>query len=456
MLISALKIRTFDDAMDYLCRTTNYEQLGPSRYTGRILKLNRMKELAKRIGSPHRRLNVVHIAGTKGKGSVAYMVENIARKARLATGLFVSPHVTELTERIQLNGRKIPKRDFARLLSRIAPHAENMARRDAELRPTFFELINAMAFLYFAEENVGLAVFETGLGGRLDSTNIVRPVVGAITRIGKDHMKTLGTTLEAIAGEKAGILKAGRPFVIAPQKRTPERVIERTAAHVGAKLIRVGREILYSADSEGTVCVTTPLGRHRGLKLGMSGTHQQENAAVAVGIVDELRRQRFDIPPEAIRKGLAAARAPARFETILTEPTVIIDGAHNENSARVLAAELDRLGLRGRRLRLLVGMAHDKDIHAFFKVLAALKPRRTVLTRARSPRAAQTDLMEKIARRAGLHPVAGAGDVKTDAKLELARMRPGEALCVTGSFYVASEAREFFLRCKSAKSSRRA
>jgi len=444
---------TYDEAISYLSTTTNYEQIGPSRYMASIFKLDRMKELARHLGNPHKKIQTVHIAGTKGKGSVAYMVESMARNAGLRTGLFVSPHVTELTERIQLNGAKMAKADFAGLLSRIAPHAEKMARRGPDHRPTFFELINILAFLLFQEANVDLAVIETGMGGRLDSTNIINPVAGAITSIGLDHTKELGDTLEKIAAEKAGILKPGRPFVIAPQEPEVEKVIRNAASKNGAEIILVGREINYEWGDNDRLTITTGYETHHSIKPGMSGAHQHENAAVAIGVIDELRRQGFNITGSAITRGLAEARAPARFEILVQEPLVIIDGAHNAHSARALAAELQRRELTGRRLVLLIGMGHDKDVGAFFKKLGDLKPHRTVLTRARSPRAAGVRELEKIARSNGHHTVAGAASVEEDVEREFSRLRPDEALCITGSFYVASEARDYFLRFNNSSSS---
>jgi len=449
-------IRTYRDAISYLARTTNYEQLGPSRYTSRVFKLERMFALAARLGDPHRNFPSVHIAGSKGKGSVAYMVERIARAAGARTGLYVSPHVTELTKRIQLSGKRIPRRKFAKCIAVIAPAVEAMNAEKPDWRPTFFEIMTAAAFVYFDGEGVGLAVFETGMGGRLDATNVLRPAVAAITSIGKDHTRQLGDTLEAIAGEKAGILKSGLTCVVAQQTTEVDAVIRRRAEEVGARLVTVGREIMWREEPDGTLWVQTPRGEHHRLAPGMAGRHQCQNGAVAVGVVDELRSQGFAVDEKAIRAGLAKAKAPARFEIVRRQPLVILDGAHNEASARALAEELRRRRLTGARLRLIVGFCADKDVRAFFAAIAPLEPHRVVISRANSPRAAQVATLEAIARGEGLHAVAGRGTAAADVEHELASVRAEEALCVTGSFYLAGEARDFLLGPSSSRSNMRA
>jgi len=449
-------MRTFREAMDYLSRTTNYEQRGPSRYTPTVFKLDRMRSFAHALGDPQEKLRAIHIAGTKGKGSVAYMAEAVLREAGFRTGLYLSPHVTGLTERIQAGGRKILRKDFARLVGLVRPAAERMAAANPELRPTFFEIMTAIAFLHFVERGADIAVLEVGLGGRLDATNIVNPLAGAITFIGMDHMRELGATIGRIAREKAGILKPGRSFVVAPQTREAERAIEAVARKVGARLIRCGKEYRSLIRPDGKVDVFTPLRKHEGLSPAMAGIHQLENAAVATALVDELAPFGFSVNEEALRRGLASARAPARFEILRKRPLVIIDGAHNQPSAKALARELGRQGLSDGKLRLVAGLARDKDADAFFAEFSHLKPFRVVLTRAQSPRAAPVRALAAAAERHFKRAVRGPGDVAATVARELARMRPSDALCVTGSFYVASEARAFLLGGKSSKSSIRA
>jgi len=440
---------SYEQAIAYLNSRTNYEKKWPT-YGPVTFSLERMRRLNALLGHPHLGCPTVHITGTKGKGSTAAMVTSILRAADLKVGTYTSPHLVNLEERIRLNGEEIPKERLAAILERIRLPVEQIRGIAPPPHPTFFEIFTTAAFCYFAEEHVDWGVFEVGLGGRLDSTNIISPEVAAVTRIGLDHTHILGNTHARIATEKAGIFKPGVPVVSAPQERFAERVLRGVAASVDARFWGVGEEIALTnlrrrREGPGYVfSIRTPFAEHTDLEIPLVGEHQVENAAVACGIVDVLReRGKADVPESAVATGFGRVEAPARVEVMGTSPLVIVDGAHNPMAMEVLTKAVGG-HFKWKRLVLLFAMATDKDIPGSLDVLLPLADE-VFFTVTNSPRAAKPENLRHLALARGATRVHCDADEPAAFKAALAATGPDDLLLVTGSLYLAGDLRGVML-----------
>lgn len=400
---------TYDEALRYWQGRINYE-LKPAR--PQDLKLERMRELLRRLGDPQQAICTAHITGTKGKGSTAALLAAAARAAGRRTGLFTSPHLADVEERIQVDGQPITREQIARGLTALRPIVDEL---DAASRSpvTFFEIITAIAWWHFRESAVELAVMEVGLGGRFDSTNVCTPAVTAITSIGLDHMAQLGATLEEIAYQKAGIIKPGVPCVLGPVSDGPRRVIRAVADAEHAPLIETARPF------DGP--------------LGMLGDHQRWNAAVAAAAAETL-----NLPHDAIRTGLETTVWPARIEIIRREPALILDCAHNVPSVQALVAALREAFPLTRNKTCVFAVSTDKQFREMLTLLAGYF-NRFVLTRYDNPRCAPPEML------AGLVPPGIPCSVAVPAARALADAlepaRPADLVCITGSVFLAGELR---------------
>ena len=358
--------------------------------------LERIGALLETLGNPHLGAPTVHVAGTKGKGSTTAMVASILDAAGLSTGLFTSPHLHTFRERIRVGGRPIPEDEFAGLVEALWPAVEEM-RRTGHGRVTVFELLTAMAFRCFQERGVDAQVIEVGLGGRLDSTNVVQPMACGITALGLDHTEVLGDTLAEIAMEKAGIIKRGVPVVCSPQRPEALRVVQDVCEAQESSLVMSGEDVRWSPESatlDGQVfTLETPRRTYR-LAVPLLGEHQMENAAVAVGLVEALAEGGIDVGREAIEEGLRRVEWPCRLEVLRREPLVIADGAHNPHSAARLVEAMRSL-VPGRRLTLVVGVSRNKDVDGVAYELSRLSPAEVVATRSRHPRSAEPELLAR-------------------------------------------------------------
>ncbi|GBD09942.1 Folylpolyglutamate synthase [Candidatus Thermoflexus japonica] len=409
----------------------NFETRRPR--TPEAFRLDPIRRLLEGWGNPHRRYAVVHIAGTKGKGSTAAMAEAILRAAGYRTGLYTSPHLHTMRERIRIGGELISPSTVVELFGRLRPAIE----ADPDL--TVFDILTAMGFLAFAEAGVEIAVVEVGLGGRLDSTNVVSPAVCLITALSMDHTEILGPTLAHIAFEKAGILKPGVPAVTAPQTEEAMAVLRQVATERGVPLWtlegwRYGPEEVAPSGQRGKI--QAPDGASWSIRLPLLGRHQWENAALAVAAAIRLREQGWIIPDEAVREGLERVRWPGRFEILREEPPLVLDGAHNDASAARLAETAAEV-FPGRRWGVIFGVSADKDPMA---ILAPLRPlvERIWLTRSRHPRAADPQRLAEAAQALGL-PGRIRSEVAYALEEALAEDIP---VLVTGSLFVVAEARE--------------
>jgi dihydrofolate synthase/folylpolyglutamate synthase len=408
-----------------------------------------MLGLLRLLGNPHERLPVVHVAGSKGKGSVSAMLATILQRAGHRTGLFTSPHLVRFEERIQVNGRPIDPQNLADLIAEIWPAVEE---RDAtpDGKPTFFEVATAIGFVHFAR-TCDIAVLEVGLGGRFDSTTVCRPLVTAITSISLDHTQQLGNTVASIAREKAGIIKRGVPAVSGAVDPEARAVIEAVCRERAAPLEQLGADFRYEHIPGHvahdfimwpTVCVHTRERTWPWTLLRLLGEHQAANAAVVVACVEKLRERGWAIPDEAVVEGLAQVQWPARMEVVSFRPMVVLDCAHNVASAHAVVETLRESFPQPPERRLLVFAAStDKNVPGILRELAP-HFRKGFLTRyANNPRGMPVEQLADLWRRVTDRPFAihpATADAITAARAEASEE---DLVCVTGSVFLAGEVR---------------
>lgn len=381
------------------------------------LGLERFTALCERLGNPQEKLRTIHVAGTNGKGSVTAMVSSILKHAGYKVGSYYSPFVYDIRERFQINSEMISKEDFTRLVNFIRPHAVALAETEHG-HPTEFEIKTAIAFLYFVEQGVDFAVLEVGLGGRLDATNIVNPLVSVITNVSLDHMDRLGDTIAEIAGEKAGIIKRNVPLVTAAEGEALD-VIRRACEERNSEL-----RLVHPLNGD--------------LKLGMKGEFQQINAATAIKAVEILREKGINISEEAVRTGLEKAYLPGRLEVLREKPTLMIDGAHNLDGAQKLIHALKEWFTYD-KLILVMGMVSG---HSVEDVVGTLAPHadKFITTAPQSIRAASAASITEVAEK-HCTDVEQVEPVSEAVRRALEIAGEDDLICVTGSFYTIGEAR---------------
>lgn len=438
-------IKTYDSALKYLFAQTDYEQMLRVRYNRDTFSLDRMRLLLKRLGNPHTRLKTVHIAGTKGKGSTATMLASMLTACGHKTGLYISPHICDIRERITINGEMIPQATLTKLICQIEPIIEKMAAD----RPTFFETFTALAFLYFADQDIDVAVVETGLGGRLDSTNVITPKVCGLTSISMDHMHQLGNSLGLIAAEKAGIFKKDIPAISVTQAPEAKRVLKKIAAENKAKLMFTGEDIEFSYRVESSrrdgcharICLTTPLSRFEHLPVPLPGEHQALNCGLALALLDQLKAQGFKINDEQAVKGLASVYLPGRMEILRQDPRILVDGAHNAASIQALMRAVGQ-HIPYDSMVMIFGCAADKDIAGMMEQIATGADKVIFTRAANNPRAADPrDLAEAYEERSGR--VAQVTETLAAAlRIATSAVSREDLICVTGSFYLVGEAKQ--------------
>lgn len=440
---------TYDEAVKFLFGFTNYERVVNFDYDSSKLNLRRMTAMLEFLGNPHLAMRAVHITGTKGKGSTALMITEILRKAGVRVGTYMSPHLVHLEERILVDGAMIPKDALVRQINTLLPHLEACAKSTEQFAtPTFFEIFTGMAWNYFRERGVRVAVMEVGLGGRLDSTNIIRPDVCIITNVSFDHMRQLGETLSQIAGEKAGIIKAGVPVVSAVAAPEALRVIEAKCREAGAPLYLLGREILLEEGDNG-FAVSVAGRKVSGLRLRQPGAHQRWNAALAAAAALFLSGKFPGIGEAAIRAGLEAVELPGRIEVAHRDPAVIVDGAHNVASLKCLLDTIHEEFKYG-RMNLVFAVAEDKDIAGMVGHLvsraAEMKLASIVLTHTGSPRACKKErllpIFEKAFAEADIKVKIEWRDDVRSIYANALKASPDVLTCFTGSMYLAGMVRE--------------
>jgi dihydrofolate synthase/folylpolyglutamate synthase len=450
----------YQTTLDYLYSFVDYSLTRQDRLAAANFNLTRMYELMALLGNPQEKYPVIHVAGTKGKGSTSAMIASVLEHQGYKVGLYTSPHMIDFVERIQINHKNISHELLVDTTEKLKPLIASVP----EL--TTFEITTAIAMQVFADARVDIAVLEVGLGGRLDSTNIVNPLVSVITSLSFDHMNVLGDTISQIATEKAGIIKPGKPVVLAPQDETPLKVVEAIAKERSAPLRQVGKDLLFSAGphslEEQTVILWTQEEQPRmneylhspestdwkplQLRIPLLGYHQAQNTATAYAVIEEVRKAGIKVGNEAVKTGFAGVDWPGRFEMINESPIIMVDSAHNPDSALKLRLAMDDY-LTKKEIILVFGVSEDKDVKGIF---AQLLPRvkSMVATQSTHPRAMQADKLVELAQRSGC-PAVATGDIP--AALETAykmAVEQNAAIVVAGSVFVAGAAREEWPKLK--------
>jgi dihydrofolate synthase/folylpolyglutamate synthase len=397
------------------------------------LDLSNTLSMLEHLGNPHRKFPSIHVAGTNGKGSVAAILQAALSRAGYRTGLYTSPHVIDFRERIRIGTQKIAKKYILSFISDLKQEIETH-------RYTFFEVTTALAFSYFAQKDVDIAVVETGLGGRLDSTNVLLPEVVIITTLSLDHTRILGSSLRQIAFEKAGVIKTGVPTVAGSNKKEALDVIRSICKEQKSKFLSVGKHCDWAIREktlQGSIfslrCDSKKFGR---LEIRLPGDHQVENAAAAILALQELKKKGWRVTDRSIREGLKRVAWKARFETFRKRPLIILDVAHNPEGIKTLVKTLDEL-LPHRKVTFIFGVMSDKDYPLMLEKLSH-KAESIILTRPDYHRSASTQQLEKAIRK--LHNRYRLFERVKDAySYALQRVSPSDAICVTGSHFTVGE-----------------
>jgi dihydrofolate synthase / folylpolyglutamate synthase len=442
----------YQETLDYIYSYIDYSLQRSFRYAPEKFDLARMREWAALLGDPHQAYPVIHIAGTKGKGSVSALCASALQACGFRVGVYTSPHLQDYTERIQVNGQAIARAELVELVGELKPVIQSVPDI------TTFEITTGIAFLYFARQAVDIAVIEVGLGGRLDATNIVSPLVSVITSLSYDHMELLGNTLAEIAGEKAGIIKPGRPVVVSPQQEEARQVVSRIAAERKSPLTQVGRDYIFTPmehslegqsfrfwSSSEQVKMDAFLQGHQGnewepelFQISLLGLHQVENAATAYTALLVAQGAGLSLKKQCIKEGFLSAQWPGRFELLQQNPPVLIDCAHNRDSSSKLRQALDDY-FPGRSIVMLLGASEDKDLEG---IVAELVPRagQVIASQSIHPRAAEPERLVELAHQYG-RPAKAIPRIE-DALVEAIKAAGKEGMVVaTGSIFLAAGVR---------------
>lgn len=428
---------TYDDAIAFWFGRINFEVRSASP---KDLKLERMRALLRLLGDPHERVRTIHITGTKGKGSTAAMIAAVLQTVGYRVGLFTSPHLERVEERIQVNGVPIGPDELAVHMGRIAAAEQTLGTA-----PTFFEISTALGFLHFVHRRCEFAVVEVGLGGRFDSTNVCHPLVSVVTTVGLDHTAQLGNTLEEIAYQKAGIIKRGVPVVCGVTQPGPRAVIQQVAEETQSPLTIVGRDFVYVGGwsrkegwNDRLPCTAVDVTTTRiwpSMDVGLLGKHQASNAALAAITIDQLRRTGVPISDVAVSRGLAEVRWPARIEVIRRTPTVVLDTAHNVPSAEALVNTLREFVPTVLRKAVVFAVSSDKDYAEMLRVLAGYFDV-FHLTRYDNPRCVPPEKLAAFLVGKQVHIHQSSAEAWAAAR---SSAQTHDLVCVTGSVFLAGE-----------------
>jgi dihydrofolate synthase / folylpolyglutamate synthase len=433
---------TFAEALSYLDGFINYERQPGVSYTRESFDLNEFGRFLARLQDPHRRLKTVVVAGTKGKGSTAAMLASIVQATGLKVGLYTSPHLCSIRERIRVDGEMVSEDAFAALVGELMPHIEAAGMAGVRRYRTFFEILTAMALVHFQRTGVDLAVLEVGLGGRLDATNVATPLASVITSISLDHTEVLGDTIAKIAREKAGIIKPHGLAVVAPQRPEALTVIREVCVAQNARLHDVAAEWRWQPLSygwEGSVFDLHGEGRsYPALEIPLAGPHQILNAATAIATAEQLQAQGLPIAIDGIHQGVKQVQWEGRLETVSRQPWIVLDGAHNRDSARCLREALATC-FRYHRLILVLGISANKNLDGIIEELTPLATM-TVATRAMVPRAAPPQRVAALAAKWSDHIIVEE-DTQRALAQAIAETQPDDLLLVTGSLYLVGDAK---------------
>ncbi len=435
----------YSQAEEYLNSFINYEQILGIPYAQRGYGLGHVEELLSRMTDPQLAAETIHIAGTKGKGSVSAMIAQVLTTSGYRTGLYTSPHLHILRERIKVDGTLISEAEFAAAMAEIKPFIELMRQDTSFRQPTYFEVLTVLAFAYFKNKGVDFQVLEVGLGGRLDATNVVaRPVVCIITSISLDHTQILGNSLGEIAREKAGIIKPGCWVVLSPQPEEAASVISEICQEKEAKVVQVGKDITWHKIGgdlyHQSLVVEGRTSKYR-VSIPLLGDFQLENTAAAVAALEILASAGFAISAVNIAQGLDQVNWPGRFQILQQHPTVLVDGAHNVASMKRLVSNI-KAYFSHKRIFLIFGASSDKDIPGIINELIPLSPQ-VIVTRTAHSRAAPLATLAAEFTKRGIEPEIREPVAEAISRaLSLADKM--ELICVTGSLFVVAESLDYF------------
>lgn len=448
-------------AVKNLLERVNFEQSRLTREHRGKFKLDRMRAIMAALENPQDDIRTVHIAGTKGKGSTAAMTASCLEACGYTVGLYTSPHLVELRERIQINGEMITTGEFTRLMDRVATAASKVAGKHGEA--TFFEMVTALAFVHFAEQAVDIAVIEVGLGGRLDATNVITPEVAVVTSISKDHEQLLGDTLEEIAREKAGVFKKGVPALTIEQPKNIIAALRAAAEEAGTKLEVLGESVDFSYRFESSpdlgphrrVCVTSPRSSFEHLAVPLPGEHQAFNCGLALAILDRLRERGFETPESKVALGLAQTTIPGRMEMAWKSPRILLDGAHNEASLTALIRSIGA-HVPYDSMVMIFGCASDKDVDGLLDKIALGADKLIFTKSSANPRAMNPrELQKRFAAISG--KMTQVADTLHEAfNLASRAVSRGDLIVVTGSFYLVGEAKKYLAELEVKRAGARA
>lgn len=439
-------IKTFDDAVGYLYARVNFERTRPARVDPDAFKLDRTVALLEAMGNPHQGFRSVHVAGSKGKGSVCEMLTSALSACGYAVGIYTSPHLVDITERVRIGNTCISPAAFVSMVDRCRIAAEALPARLGEC--TFFELMTAVAFEYFAHQAVDMAVVEVGLGGRLDCTNVITPEVCGLTAIQLEHTDILGTTLAAIAGEKAGIMKPGVPAVTVPQEPEVMEVFRRKAEEVGAPLFVLGEDVEYSCRFESghelgphaRVCVGSPRSLFEHIAVPLKGEHQAANCGLVLGLLDQLVARGLVVSEGDVARGLAATHSDGRMELAWAQPRILLDVAHTPESIRALIRAAGA-HLRFDSLVAIFGCSSDKNVDAMLTELSRGADK-VIFTRVSdSPRAMSPEELGRRFEESG-SMCQVAPNLKQAINLAARAVQRDDLILITGSCYLVGEAKK--------------
>jgi dihydrofolate synthase/folylpolyglutamate synthase len=437
-------ITSYATALRWLYEHTDVERMRVVRYNSDTFSLDRVRGLLKNLGNPEQQIKCVHVAGTKGKGSTCAMVASMLQECGYTVGSFSSPHLTDLRERITINGQVVLQSEMTELLKAVQAAVK---KTDP---PTFFEILTACALKYFADQAVDIAILETGLGGRLDSTNVVTPLVCGLTQISHDHTDILGKDLPSIAREKAGIFKKDVPAISVEQNPDVVEVFREVAETAGTPLQFTGDEIEFSYRFEANrelgphtrVCLTTPNHHYEHLPVPLQGEHQALNCGLALAIIEKLKEFGFEVPEARVIEGLAKTQVAGRMEIVWQEPRILVDGAHNGVSMQALIKSIGA-HVPYDSLVMIFGCAADKDVRGMLREVN-LGADKVIFTRAKAnPRAMEPQELQRIFMEESEKMAQVADSLDEALNLAARAVSREDLICVTGSFYLVGEAKKY-------------
>ncbi|MCC6675731.1 MAG: bifunctional folylpolyglutamate synthase/dihydrofolate synthase [Phycisphaerales bacterium] len=446
---------SFEEALAYLTDRVNLERANQRKLDPAVFKLERMRALMAALGDPQSQIKTVHVAGSKGKGSTCEMIASCLQACGYATGLYTSPHLVDLRERIRINDNMIPEEDFRALMSEIAAQVPKVEKELGH--PTYFELITALGFLHFARQAVDIAVIEVGLGGRLDSTNIITPEVAVITAIQLEHTHLLGDTLEKVAGEKAGIMKRGVTTITVAQAPGVVETFRQVAEPLQAPLLVLGKDIDFSYRFEASpelgpharVCLTTARSNYEHLPVPLKGEHQALNCGLALAVLDRLREHGFETPERSVGIGLARTPNHGRLEQVWDRPRIIVDGAHNPESIHGLVKAIGA-HIRYDSMVVIFGCASDKNVPGMLAKIA-LGADKIIFTKASgNPRSMDPRELQRRFAEVSSKMTQTAPSLKEAINLAARAVARDDLICITGSFYLAGEAKRLLAEKRAA------